>query len=61
MGEDSPVADGEIAYLTPEAKARVEIDRMLAAQEIVEDLEAALAEFAAVAQSLGGPVEPPTP
>ena len=31
MGEDSPVTDGELAYLTPEAKARVEIDRMLAA------------------------------
>jgi len=30
MGEDSPVTD-ELAYLTPEAKARVEIDRMLAA------------------------------
>ncbi len=31
MGEDSPVTDGELAYLTPEARARVEIDRMLAA------------------------------
>ena len=30
MGEDSPVTD-ELAYLTPEARARVEIDRMLAA------------------------------
>ena len=30
MGEDSPVTD-EFAYLTPEARARVEIDRMLAA------------------------------
>ena len=30
MGEDLPVTD-ELAYLTPEAKARVEIDRMLAA------------------------------
>ncbi len=30
------------------------------AQEIVEDLEAALAEFAAVAESLGTPPEPPS-
>jgi type I restriction enzyme R subunit len=29
MGEDSPVTD-ELAYLTPEARARVEIDRQLA-------------------------------
>ncbi|CAN5758243.1 hypothetical protein BH18ACT13_BH18ACT13_21230 [soil metagenome] len=32
----------------------------LIAQEIVEDLEAALAEFAAVAESLGTPPEPPS-
>lgn len=31
MGEDSPVTDGELAYLTPEARVRIEIDRMLAA------------------------------
>jgi type I restriction enzyme, R subunit len=31
MGEDSPVTDGELAYLTPEARARVQIDAMLAA------------------------------
>jgi type I restriction enzyme M protein len=30
------------------------------AQEIVEDLEAALGEFAAVAESLGPPSEPPS-
>ena len=41
MGEDSPVTDGDIAYLTPEAKARVEIDRMLAAAGwVVQDARA---------------------
>jgi len=29
--KDSSVADSSVAYLRPEAKARVEIDRMLAA------------------------------
>ena len=31
LGEDSPVTHGELAYLTPEAKARVEIDAALVA------------------------------
>ena len=41
MGEDSPVTDGELAYLTPEAKARVEIDAKLAAAGwVVQDARA---------------------
>ncbi len=41
MGEDSPVTDGDLAYLTPEAKARIAIDRMLAASGwVVQDSRA---------------------
>jgi hypothetical protein len=37
-GVNSPPADANLAYLTPEAKARVEVDRMLAgAGWIVQD------------------------
>ena len=41
LREDSAVADGELAYLTPEAKARVAIDRQLdAAGWVVQDARA---------------------
>jgi hypothetical protein len=54
LSEDWPVADCELAYLTPEAKARVEFDAKLAAAGwAVQDVRAAVS-YPDVLLAIGG-------